>query len=610
MEQKRRTNNQSNFNLNENISTLSIVKIRESKKIPQKKLGFGICKGGTLCEIESGLTIPDFFLLEALVERCGETLDHYSIIISRKEYLCCDARREIEHKIFYGDLQEAISALEQYELKVTVKGSLHLQYFHCMKALLEMKKGNLEESLALFYRAIQDTQPSWKREQIEEFLLSSREIRIICCIFFLRIKIEPPKALDALFCEMTVFYGYLNENYENEKSKMKFYSAFTSVYADLCLLSGKQGAASQVLQEEQELSNRNGGYSWCKNYKGNHRQWMNYICYESGLNGLDRVFFQPQRGDTILIDEAVKEGKQVNENFKVQSELSGLDRTSISKIINGKRVPRENTYMQIAYFLNIRKRKISGMVFSQEPMVEELALKIQDAIWLNQCEGIGESIGLLREELDMEEGENQEYIDCIYYFYEYRKNKNTKEQLRDYFVSVVKIKQKKPEQKIIYSMGGKDFFQLTVLIYSYIVTGNKEEARMLLEMIELRLTNSIIKPLYRYHRMFLFYVLAILANRKEFNSVCYSYIKKGFNLMKVSECGTCLGYFLYFYWEMNSEKSPHSKRKCREILEYAYKFSCLNQQTGLTAIIEEQYQVHYQAYYDEGSLEANRLDEK
>ena len=83
MEQKRSTNNQRSSNLKENNSMLSIVKIRESKKIPQRKLGHGICKGGTLCEIESGLTIPDFFLLEALVERCGETLDHYSIIISR-----------------------------------------------------------------------------------------------------------------------------------------------------------------------------------------------------------------------------------------------------------------------------------------------------------------------------------------------------------------------------------------------------------------------------------------------------------------------------------------------------------------------------------------------
>lgn len=602
MEQKRSTNNQRSSNLKENNSMLSIVKIRESKKIPQRKLGHGICKGGTLCEIESGLTIPDFFLLEALVERCGETLDPYSIIISRKEYLCCDARREIEDEIYYGELENAKIAMEQYERKITFRGSLHIQYLHCMKALLEMKRGNLKESLAWFYCAIQETQPKWKMEQIEDFLLSSREIRIICCIFFLRIKIEPANMLELIFHEMTDFQGYLNKNYENEKSKMKFYPAFTIVYAQICFLLGKPGGASIILQEEQELSNRNGGYSWCKNCTENNRPWMKCICCQSGLSGLNRIFFQPQRGDTLLIDEAVKEGKQLNKITTIQLELSGLDRTSISKIMNGKRIPRENTYIQIAGFLDIRKRRISGVVFSQEPMVEELALSIQDAIWLNQCEGIEERLMQLQENLDMEELENSEYVECLRFFYFFRKNKYTKEQLKDYFLSVVKSKQKKLEERTIYSMEGREFFQLMVLIYGYIVIGNKEMARQLLEMIETRLSNTIIKPVYRYRRMVLFYGLTILANRKEFKSVCYRYIKKGFDLMKAAENGSCLGYFLYFYWEMNSEKSLHSKGKCREILECAYKFSRLNQQTGLTIMIEEQFQI----YYDKGILEKDR----
>ena len=581
---------------------LSIVKIRESKKIPQRKLGHGICKGGTLCEIESGSTIPDFFLLEALIERCGETLDHYSIIISRKEYLCCDARREIEGEIFYGELENAKIAMEQYERKMVFKGSLHIQYLHCMKALLEMKSGNLKESLAWFYCAIQDTQPRWKMEQIEDFLLSSREIRIICCIFFLKIKIEPPNMLKKLFYEMTDFQGYLNKNYQNEKSKMKFYSAFTTVYAQVCFLLGKSSGASTILREEQELSRRNGGYSWCKNCIENNRPWMKCICCQSGLNGLNRIFFQPQRGDTLLIDEAVKEGKQLNKNSIVQLELNGLDRTSISKIMNGKRIPRENTYMQIAGFLDIRKRKISGVVFSQEPMVEELALSIQDAIWLNKCEGIEERIMQLQEKLDMNEEENSEYVEDLRFFYFFRKKRYTKEQLRDYFLSVVKSKQKKLEHRTIYSMEGKDFFQLMVLIYGYIVTDNKEKARAFLRMIGSRLSNTIIKPVYRYRRMVLFYGLTILANRKEFKSVCYRYIKKGFALIKAAENASCLGYFLYFYWEINNEKSLHSKEKCREILECAYKFSRLNQQTGLTIMIEEQYQIHYES----GILEKDR----
>lgn len=593
MVQKRNAMNNNDLNLNENKTILSILNIRENKKIPQKKLGHGICKGGTLCEIESGLTIPDFFLLEALVERCGETLDQYSILVSRKEYLCCDGRKEIENIIYYGELKQAEMEMEQYESQMTYKGSLHLQHLHCMKALLEMKKGNLEESLSLFFRAIQDTQPKWNMEQREEFLLSSREICIICSMFFLRVKLESGKGIEKLFEEMSLFHDYLNIHGKNERFKMKFYSGFSLVYGEVCLLLGKIHTVDRILEAEKELSKRNGGYSWCKNWTEAPKPWMKCICKESGLCGLDRIFFQPQRGDTLLIDEAIKEGKMVSNNSMVQLELSGLDRTSISKIINGKRIPRENTYLQIAHFLHIRKRKISGIVLSQDPMVGELALKIQDALWMNQCETIEEKIKLLQENLDMREKCNQEYINSLFYFLGYRKNKYTKEQLVDYFQSIVKIEQKNLEHRSIYSMEGKEFFELMVLIYGYIRINKKERARQLLETIESRLNNSIIKPLYRYRRMVLVYILSILANIKEFNHVCYRYIKKGIELMKASENGACLGYFFYFYWEITSEKSPHSKRECREILECAYKISRLNQQTELTAKIEEQYQIQY-----------------
>ena len=584
---------------NNNLKTLSIVRIRESKKIPQRKLGHGICKGGTLCEIESGLTIPDFFLLEALVERCGETLDHYSILISRKEYLNCDARKELENKIFYGELKNAELKMQEYELQIKSNSPLHQQHLNCMKALLQMKKGDIEESLVLFFQAIKDTQPGWSMHQMRKFRLSSMEIRIICCIFFLRVKKRETESFQMIFDEMTIFHEYLNENYESEKLRMKFYPSFASVYAELSFLIGKTTIAEIIMKEEKELSKRNGGYSWCINLTEDAKPWMKCIYREPCLNGLSRIFFQPQRGDKLLIDETIKEGKLVSKSSMVQLELCGLDRTSLSKIISGKRIPRENTYMQIAHFLGIRNRKISGVVISQEPRVEELALKIQDALWMSQCEGLEEEIKLLHCKLDLKEKWNQEYIDCLYYFYWYRKNKYSKDQLLNYFGSMVKIEHKKLELRTIYSMEGKDFFQLTVLIYSYIITNKKEKARQLLEITEARLTNTIIKPAYRYRKMVLLYVLNVLANRKEFESVCYRYIKKGIALIKETENAEWLGYFFYFYWEINNKKSPHSRRECREILQWAHKIGHLNQQTKLTTIIEEQYQI----YYDKGVLE-------
>lgn len=83
---------------------------RNKNKISQQELCSGVCSVSALQRLESGERLPDFFVLERIIERLGKSINKIEFLYSEADY-----------EIYY--LREVIEkALEQ---KNIVKWNMH-----------------------------------------------------------------------------------------------------------------------------------------------------------------------------------------------------------------------------------------------------------------------------------------------------------------------------------------------------------------------------------------------------------------------------------------------------------------------------------------------------
>ncbi|MFQ9510449.1 MAG: helix-turn-helix domain-containing protein [Lachnospiraceae bacterium] len=80
--------------MNNNVGNL-LKQVRVSKHIKLKQLSSGLCHLSLLCRYEKGELLPDFLMLQALMQRLGIPLERLSVTLSRNEYNYMEWRREV-----------------------------------------------------------------------------------------------------------------------------------------------------------------------------------------------------------------------------------------------------------------------------------------------------------------------------------------------------------------------------------------------------------------------------------------------------------------------------------------------------------------------------------
>lgn len=103
------------------------------KGISQKNLADGLLSIAELSRIESGNRDEDSFVLAALFERLGKTIDKFEFLKNTEEYKLLCLRRLTEQELLEGKFRTAAVSLMEY--REYSKGSIHEQYDCQMRAL-------------------------------------------------------------------------------------------------------------------------------------------------------------------------------------------------------------------------------------------------------------------------------------------------------------------------------------------------------------------------------------------------------------------------------------------------------------------------------------------
>lgn len=152
-----------------------IRKLRLEKNISSTKLSKGLCSVSMLSKIESGERYPDYFLLQSLVERMGESLSEYDILATEQEVTYNNLLKEFWLlKNTHGENEEELNELvDKIESTMVTKNKIQRQHFYHVK---EANEKDIDKCLEYCKKGLEETIS--EVVNIDELLFSQIEFRL------------------------------------------------------------------------------------------------------------------------------------------------------------------------------------------------------------------------------------------------------------------------------------------------------------------------------------------------------------------------------------------------------------------------------------------------
>ena len=160
--------------------------LRRKKKISMELLSRGLCSTSALQRLEYGERLPDFFVLERLLERLGISVNKMEFLSDEAAYEIYYLREIIEKELEEKNYREVEKALKEYEGGKEAAEPLHRQYRYKIQAVVEgEEKQNHQKAAELLEEAIKLTVPDLTlteeciMEEMEGLVLGEGELLLL-----------------------------------------------------------------------------------------------------------------------------------------------------------------------------------------------------------------------------------------------------------------------------------------------------------------------------------------------------------------------------------------------------------------------------------------------
>lgn len=221
-----------------------ILKLREEMGISQEQLGRGLTDSVEMSRLENGGKETDRFLLEALFQRLGKSVDKFEMAVSQEEYRLIILRSFIIENFVDKDYAMTAMLLEEYKDQSNSKKPLHRQFVLAMKSLLEyMVKGDVVLCSQELSRALEVTFPEWRQGNLLNCYLCVQEIQVLLLLLLVSLETEGRKETRTRLEEL--FY-YLEKKYTDPECLSEVYPQCAWLLAKACYAGADYGLAYEV----------------------------------------------------------------------------------------------------------------------------------------------------------------------------------------------------------------------------------------------------------------------------------------------------------------------------------------------------------------------------
>ena len=167
------------------MKSVNISKVIQQRRtelgLTREQVCEGICSPMTLMRIEQGTNTPSKYILEALSQRLGLSLERFSYMLSEEDFELEELKRKAIDYSWQRRFAELLEIGEEIEKHSRFKEDNVLrQFVERVKMSSELYGNeNSKDHIELLEETVKLTVPQYKEENIENLILSNEEIKII-----------------------------------------------------------------------------------------------------------------------------------------------------------------------------------------------------------------------------------------------------------------------------------------------------------------------------------------------------------------------------------------------------------------------------------------------
>ncbi len=205
---------------------------RIRQKISPDILVHGICSVPVLKRLERGERLPDYFVLERLVERLGKSINKLDYLYSQATYEIHFLRESIENNLEQKNFTGMADALTHYETLPEARFPLHWQYICKMRAVLLQETAQTHaQSLFLLEEALRQTVPDFDLKEPDRFRLGEGELVLVLIL----LQEQVDAGLSPAVTDAEKLVHYIEHCYQDEEARANVYSKAVWVLGSIAL---------------------------------------------------------------------------------------------------------------------------------------------------------------------------------------------------------------------------------------------------------------------------------------------------------------------------------------------------------------------------------------
>ncbi len=221
-----------------------ISKLREAMGMSQAQLGRGLADSVIMSRLENSVQETDVFLLEALFQRLGKSVDKLELTISEGKYRLMVLRAMIIEGFCDRDYELTEVLLEEYAAHADSSKPLHRQYRMWMEAIHSyLTKGDREACAAGLAEALEVTFLQWRDGISADCRLCIQEIRIL--LFLCALQLEMGE-VGRVRKQLMQLLGYLEKWCTDGEEKAKVYPQCAWILGKACCMEGDWGTGYDI----------------------------------------------------------------------------------------------------------------------------------------------------------------------------------------------------------------------------------------------------------------------------------------------------------------------------------------------------------------------------
>ncbi len=402
---------------------------RTKRGIGLPRLTDGVCSASVLKRLENGERLPDFLVLERLVERLGKSLNKMEFLHSETAYDIYYLRESIELYVEERKYEEATDALAYYENLLQGREPMHWQYICKMRAVLAREQeDDYKKAALLLEEAMEQTLPGFDLNRLDYYLLGESELLLLLMwiqekidvdlahttvdgnrlLHYIKGACQDEEVLANIYSKAVWVLGNMELKRENPREALWYTLKGQKMLAENGILLHMPQFLERILRLTEGEDEKAYG-EWKK--QRDALKWV-YEEYDEPYETTRLALWNSYRQQEVyFVCELVSQERKIRKHSQEKlADALYIDQKTVSRLEGGKYKPKKETFERIKEYLELDRDICSTRLVVDDFALLEMEREIARQNHYKNYEEAEWLFHQLKARLSMEWNENRQYV--------------------------------------------------------------------------------------------------------------------------------------------------------------------------------------------------------